>query len=46
MYFKTNCPDHNLFRARCQIALAKDMFRNMEKMQQIVNRCIAVSDVK
>lgn len=46
LYFKTNNPDHNLFRARCQIALAKDMFRNMEKMQQIVNRCIAVSDVK
>lgn len=46
LYFKTNSPDHNLVRTRCQIALAMDMFRNMEKMQQIVNRCIAVSDVK
>lgn len=46
LYFKTNSPDHNLVRTRCQIALAKDMFQNMEKMQQIVNRCIAAAGVK
>jgi len=38
-YFKTNYPEHNLVRTRCQIALAKDMEKNMEKMEQIVKNC-------
>lgn len=46
LYFKTNSPDHNLVRTRCQIALAKDMYKHMEQMQRIVNRCIAVAGVK
>ena len=46
LYFKTNSPDHNLVRTRCQIALAKDMHKHMEQMQQIVNRCIAVAGVR
>lgn len=37
-YFHIRYPDHNLVRTRCQIALAKDMLRNMEKMEEIVRR--------
>ena len=39
LYFKTNYPEHNLVRARCQIALAKDMQRNMDKMEECVRCC-------
>ncbi len=38
-YFKINYPEHNLVRARNQIALAKDMQKNMEQMEQIVKDC-------
>ena len=40
-YFKIKSPDHNLVRTRCQIALAQDMFRRMDEMQQIIHECIA-----
>ena len=36
VYFKTTSPDHNLDRARCQLALADDMIDNYETMKQIV----------
>jgi len=39
-YFKTICPEHNLIRTRCQIALAQDMERNMDTMEQIVRECV------
>lgn len=39
-YFKTNYPEHNLVRTRCQIALAKDMLKKMPEMEQIVRECI------
>ena len=39
-YFKINYPEHNLVRTRCQIALAKDMLRKMEGMQQIVEEYV------
>ena len=42
-YFNIKSPDHNLIRTRCQIALAKDMQRKMEKMQQIVFDCVAAA---
>lgn len=35
-YFKINYPDHNLVRTRCQIALAKDIQRNLDKMRQCI----------
>ncbi len=38
-YFKINYPEHNLVRTQCQIALAKDMQRNMEKMENCVRSC-------
>ena len=39
-YFKINYPTHNLVRARCQIALAKDMLAKMDQMEQIVQECM------
>ena len=38
-YFKTNMPQHNLVRTRCQIALAKDMLKKMNAMNAIVRDC-------
>ena len=40
LYFKTNAPDHNLVRTRCQIALAKDMQAHLSQMEAIVRECI------
>ena len=40
LYFKTNAPDHNLARTRCQIALAKDMQAHLSQMEAIVRECI------
>ena len=37
-YFKIDYPEHNLDRARCQLALALDMVANLEKMQDIVKK--------
>lgn len=39
-YFKTNYPEHNLVRARCQIALAKDMQDKMDEMDRCVKSCV------
>ncbi len=38
-YFRVTRKDHNLTRARCQIALAKDMLVKMDAMDAIVQRC-------
>lgn len=40
-YFHTAYPEHNLVRTRCQIALARDMQKHMEDMEQIVRECVA-----
>ena len=40
MYFNTKYPGHNLVRARCQIALAKDMLNKMPQMEATVRACI------
>ena len=37
-YFSISYPEHNLDRARCQLALAKDMMNKFEKMNAIVNK--------
>ncbi len=37
-YFKINYKEHNLVRARCQIALAKDMMSKMDDMNAIVEK--------
>lgn len=38
VYFKIHRENHNLDRARCQIALAKSMEENFDKMQEIVKK--------
>ena len=43
LYFNIKYPDHNLVRTRCQIALAKDMLKNMEKMESVVRSCVAAA---
>jgi len=43
LYFNTKYPGHNLVRARCQIALAKDMLCKMPQMEKIVRECIAAA---
>ncbi len=40
-YFKIDYPEHNLVRARCQLALAKDMLRKMDEMNAIVQDCVS-----
>ena len=40
VYFKTKYAGHNLIRARCQIALAKDMLIKMDAMNSIVRGCV------
>ncbi len=40
-YFKVNYEGHNLVRARCQLHLAKDMFRKFDQMQAIVREVAA-----
>ena len=35
-YFKTDYPEHNLIRARSQLALVKDMENKMDKMNNII----------
>ncbi len=36
-YFKTNYPEHNLDRAKCQLALAKDMMKNYRQMKCVID---------
>ena len=43
LYFNTKYPGHNLVRARCQIALAKDMLKKMPEMDKIVRDCVAAA---
>ncbi len=38
LYFKVNAPDHNLTRARAQIALLRDVMRREEELQAMCNR--------
>ena len=45
-YFKTLYPEHNLVRARCQIALAKDMQKKMPEMEACVRNCVAKAKAK
>lgn len=39
-YYKIDYPEHNLVRTRCQIALAKDLLKHMEQLEQIVRDCV------
>ena len=39
-YFGIHYPEHNLVRARCQLALAKDMLKKLDKMGEIVKKYV------
>ena len=39
-YFSTRYPGHNLVRARCQLALAKDFWRKQDEMSAIIKSFI------
>ncbi len=38
VYFKISHPTHNLERARCQLALAKDMLTKLDEMKKITDK--------
>ena len=40
VYFKTKYPGHNVDRATNQIALAKNMVENFDKMQEILQEYV------
>lgn len=40
-YFKTLYPEHNLVRTKCQLALAKDIMRQKDALEQIVAETLA-----
>lgn len=42
LYFKPRYPEHNLVRARNQMALCRDMMKHMDEMNEIVHRCVNV----
>ena len=37
-YFRVHYSEHNLVRARCQLALARDMLKRFDEMQEIVKK--------
>lgn len=39
-YFGTDYPQHNLVRAKCQLALAADMEKHFEKMEESIKRIL------
>ena len=41
-YFNIDYPTHNLVRARCQIALAKDVHQKLPEMQAFIDGCCAM----
>jgi len=41
-YFKTDYPTHNLVRARCQLALAQDMIKHYQQMQEIIEENLQI----
>lgn len=38
LYFKTNYPEHNLYRTRTQLKLVSDIEQKFDKMNEIVNK--------
>ena len=38
VYFRIKKPNHNLFRARTQIAIANDIFNNLDRLNDIIDK--------
>lgn len=43
LYFKVNSPQHNLIRARAQIALLKDIEKKEQELNELVADCLKLS---
>lgn len=43
LYFKINSPKHNLVRARCQLALARDLLDKQPQMDEIIHACASLT---
>lgn len=46
IYFRTKYPTHNLIRARTQLTLAKDIYKNIPKLKQIIDAVIQRIDCR
>ena len=44
-YFRIDYPEHNLVRARAQLALYQDMMAHMEEMQRIVKELVGYTSL-
>lgn len=40
-YYRVEYPEHNLVRARCQLALADRFFRGQEEMERVIRDCVS-----
>ena len=40
VYFRIKKPNHNLIRARTQLTLAQDIYKNLDKLSQIINKLL------
>ena len=40
VYFRTEYPEHNLVRTRCQLNMARDVMKKMEEMERIIKECV------
>ena len=41
-YFKTDYPEHNLVRTRCQLQMAKDCLAKKDEMDRIIHECMGM----
>ena len=40
VYFRTEYPEHNLVRTRCQLNMARDVMKKMGEMERIIRECV------
>ena len=40
VYFRTEYPEHNLVRTRCQLNMARDVMKKMGEMERIIKKCV------
>ncbi len=40
VYFRTEYPEHNLVRTRCQMNMAKDVLKKMDEMKKIIEKYV------
>ena len=40
VYFRTEYPEQNLVRTRCQLNMARDVMKKMGEMERIIRECV------